>query len=200
MKTLKKLVETYLKILAESPLDGTEGPSLGRHGIGTNDSKEFWGSRGAGIMPICPTTGNILLVLRGPQVNEPGTWGIPGGAIDGNESFGSAAKRELQEELSYSGQVEIHPAFQFQKGTFTFQNFFGVVPEEFEVQLDWENEDHGWFALNALPSPLHFGTKALLQNSMEQLTKLMSVEKTKLSGVGEVEITRESYQRWMEII
>ena len=39
-----------------------------------------------------------------------------------------------------------------------------VVEEEFEPMLNWESESFGWFELTDLPSPLHFGLEALLND------------------------------------
>ena len=41
----------------------------------------FWGKSAAGVLPLCPKTGRVLLTLRSQEVMEPGTWGIPGGRI-----------------------------------------------------------------------------------------------------------------------
>ena len=190
--SFKKLYLKHLQLVREAA-DGSSGPSLGTHGVAT--SGQFWGSRGAGIMPVCPATGRVMLVLRSSMVNEPHTWGIPGGAIDSAESYEKAARREMQEELGFSAHVEIQPAFLFEKGSFKFQNFFGIVDEEFDAQLDWENTDYDWFALNQLPSPLHFGVKALLSNSREDLMKILNV--TRSTRVESVQLTTEAYQLWM---
>ena len=40
---------------------------------------EFYGKAGAGILFFCQN--QVLLLERSPNVQEPGTWGIPGGAI-----------------------------------------------------------------------------------------------------------------------
>jgi len=81
---------------------------------------EFWGEQGAGAYLVAEDTGRVLLTLRSGLVNEPGTWGIPGGAIDPGESPSAAARREVQEELGYDEDVELEfellPAFS--KGSF----------------------------------------------------------------------------------
>ena len=43
-------------------------------------------------------TGRILLPHRSQAVEQPGTWGTWGGAIDGKEQPKTAALRELREE------------------------------------------------------------------------------------------------------
>lgn len=42
---------------------------------------QFWGTSAAGVYIVAKDTGNILLMLRSQEVNEGGTWGIPGGAL-----------------------------------------------------------------------------------------------------------------------
>jgi len=138
--------------------------------VSKGDDERFWGNRGAGILLIAKDTGRLLLVLRSNEVNEPGTWGIPGGAIDDeDESEVSAAKREAHEEVGYRGPIEIHASYVFKAAKFRYFNFIGIVPKEFEPRLDWENDEAGWFSMDELPSPLHFGLKALLQNSAKQI-------------------------------
>ena len=137
----------------------------------TNPSGEkFWGAAGAGVLPIAKNTGRILVGLRSQAVNEPGTWGVFGGAIDAGEEPARAAKREMKEELRYSGPMKLSPAYVFTSagGGFRFSNFIGVIPDEFEPTLDWETEDTAWLTLEEVKAlrPKHFGLKALLKNSM----------------------------------
>lgn len=134
------------------------------------DDTRFWGNRGAGILLIAQDTGRLLLVLRSGYVNEPGTWGLPGGKIDDDDVSPSvAAKREAEEELGYSGAMQLTAAHVFKAGSFRFHNFIGVIPKEFTPSLDWENDDSGWYSTDELPSPLHFGIQSLLSNSKDQI-------------------------------
>lgn len=143
--------------------------------VSKGEDERFWGNRGAGILLIAKDTGRLLLVLRSQEVNEPGTWGIPGGAIDDeDESEVSAAKREAHEEVGYRGNIEIHQSYIFKAAKFRYFNFIGIVPNEFTPRLDWENDEAEWFSLDELPSPLHFGLKALLQNAGKQIADLSS--------------------------
>lgn len=47
----------------------------------------------------CVSTGRWVMERRGKDVRYPGTWGLPGGAIENMESPIEAAKRELSEEV-----------------------------------------------------------------------------------------------------
>lgn len=136
--------------------------------IGTYvDSGEgvFWGRRGAGAVLLAKDTGRLLVLRRSANVEEPGTWGTAGGAIDSREDPEKAARREIREELGYEGGIKLYPAYVFQRGTFRYYNFIGVVPEEFKPKLNWENDRYRWVAPNKLPKPIHFGLEALMRES-----------------------------------
>lgn len=135
-------------------------------------NSKFWGKRGSGILLMSSDTKRILLMLRSPLVNEPGTWGIPGGKVDDGEELIYSALRELQEETGYSGLIDLFESFVFREDEFEYHNFIGLVSNEFEVQLNWESLDAKWFELDALPENLYFGVKLLLENSIEQLRNI----------------------------
>lgn len=122
------------------------------------------GLRGAGLVLVARATGRVLLLLRSEEVNEPGTWGLPGGKIDPDENARVAAVRELEEEAGWDGPVTVlkEPIFVFEEPDFEFLTFFGYVEDEFEPVTNWESDDAGWFHLSELPQPLHFGVEALM--------------------------------------
>jgi len=171
---LKQLIEMAVSAVLKE-IDNNDESHLvpdeqGEFHSSDGDDSRFWGNRGAGILLVAQDTGKLLLVLRSGYVNEPGTWGVPGGKIDDeDESPSVAANREAEEELGYSGPIDLVPAHVFKSGKFRFYNFIGVVPNEFKPTLDWENDDVGWFSINDLPSPLHFGIQSLLTNSENQI-------------------------------
>ena len=88
------------------------------------------GKSRSGIIPYCPTTKRFLLALRSQYVNEPNTWGLLGGKIDDGENPEEAAKRELTEEINYTGPIQIKFLKLFQSENFKFHNFLGIVKEE----------------------------------------------------------------------
>jgi 8-oxo-dGTP pyrophosphatase MutT (NUDIX family) len=134
----------------------------GEYHLGSGENTMFFGNKGAGVLVYCQNTKRFLLGLRSRFVNEPGTWGTFGGKIDNDANPKEAALRELKEETSYSGNIDLQLFDVFQSGNFKFYNFFGKVEEEFKPILDWENESAEWFSLDEFPSNLHFGTKRLL--------------------------------------
>jgi 8-oxo-dGTP pyrophosphatase MutT (NUDIX family) len=139
----------------------------------------FWGDRGAGVLPICPSTGRLLVAYRSADVNEPHTWGIFGGMIDHEEEPHEAARREMEEESGFSGKFKIIPAHVYRspKGGFTYFNFIGIVDQEFQAEFDWETEDAKWMTLDELVklNPKHFGLAELLKHSMKEIQDALQV-------------------------
>lgn len=145
----------------------------GKYHVSRGDDERFWGNQGAGILLIARDTGRLLLVLRSPEVNEPNTWGLPGGAIDVGENPAGAARREAREEVGFKGKLQLYPAYVFSSKNFRYHNFIGAIDREFEPSLDWENSGAGWFEISDLPSPLHFGVQALFQNSRDLINSVV---------------------------
>lgn len=124
----------------------------------------FWGAQGAGCIVIASDTGRILLAHRSEDVEQPGTFGGWGGAIDADENPMEATIRELQEEAGYHGPIQMIPAYVFRSDTFRYYNFIAVVPSEFTPRLNWESQGYEWCEWGDLPQPLHFGLKALFND------------------------------------
>lgn len=141
---------------------GEHGPDAGENGAVTDDTGQFWGSAGAGLLFRAKDTGRVLFALRSEEVNEPGTWGVWGGAIDYKEDPLSAARRESREEAGYTGEIEFKKLYVYRKDGFTYTTFLGDVPHEFEPRLNWESSASRWCDPGEWPAPLHFGVKALL--------------------------------------
>ncbi len=115
---------------------------------------------GVGAM-IFNANGDVFLAQRGPKAkNERGHWEFPGGSVDYGETLAVSVKREMREEYG----IEI--TLERQLGTFDH-----ILKDE---QQHWVSttyiaahasgdpqilEPHkcsaiGWFALDALPTPL----------------------------------------------
>jgi 8-oxo-dGTP pyrophosphatase MutT (NUDIX family) len=134
----------------------------------------FWGKAGAGCVIIARDTKRICMPKRSKDVEEPGTWGTWGGAIDGREAPKAAAEREVREEAGYDGQLELVPLFVFKKGSFKYHNFLAVVDTEFNPTLNWETSTYRWCSFDELPSPLHFGMQGIL-NDPDSVSKIEAV-------------------------
>lgn len=128
-----------------------------------------WGSRGAGL--LLTHRGQVLLLLRSDEVLEPGTWGIPGGAVprrdDGLfEDNLASARRETKEEIGFAPRGRMLDSFVWREPRFQYTTFLvevSLAVKRRRPRLNWENDDWGWFALEeAFSLPLHFGAQAAL--------------------------------------
>ena len=129
----------------------------------------FWGRRGAGCIILAKNTGRFCIAHRSSKVEQPGTWGTWGGAIDEGEDPARAAQREVAEEAGYSGAMKMVPLYVFKhKSGFTYYNFLAIVEREFQPRLDWETQGYDWVEYGAWPSPLHPGLQAVLSDAPSQ--------------------------------
>ena len=139
-----------------------------------------WGKAGAGILFMC---GNeILLLLRSTHVEEPLTWGIPGGSIAGEDYFISqdiksqkvvenfawqGALKEAWEELGSVPECEPFDSVVYEEGGFTYTTFLVKITSEqksaWAIDLNWENIQWAWFTISELPGNLHFGVRYVLE-------------------------------------
>jgi 8-oxo-dGTP pyrophosphatase MutT (NUDIX family) len=124
--------------------------------------REYWGRGGAGGVFYAEDTGRYLFAHRSEDVLEPGTWGVWGGKFDDDETPEETLKREIEEEAGYTGEYKLKPLFVFKDGDFSFHNYLIIVPHEFEPIQSWETQGHLWTTLDKIPTPMHFGLKALL--------------------------------------
>ena len=137
---------------------------------------ERWGRRAAGFLIFAKDTGRMLLMLRSGDVMEPRTWGLPGGRCEDEDADErDCAIREFLEETrcpeTVTGPHE--PVYIFREPGFAYFNFIGYVEHEFKPVLDWENDDFGWFTPDALPSPLHFGTRQLFAEAGAKILRMV---------------------------
>lgn len=149
------------------------------HSVYTNDV--FWGTVGAGTLLISRKTKRILIGLRSKYVNEPHTWSNFGGQLDDmiTNDPKQGCLTELEEETGYTGKIELIDAYIFEKkdddgkNIFTYYNYIGIVDDEFEPILNWENSDYKWVTFDELlkVSPKHFGLEGLMENSKELIKK-----------------------------
>lgn len=136
-------------------------------------STGYWGKQGAGSIVVARDTGRILLPFRDESVQDGNTWGTWGGAIDDEENPEIAAKRELQEEAGYSGNIEMIPLQPFKDGDFIYHNFLAIVDYEFKPKTNWETKSTMWTTLDKIPVPLHYGLKFVLTNSGQKIADVV---------------------------
>jgi 8-oxo-dGTP pyrophosphatase MutT (NUDIX family) len=129
----------------------------------------FYGKAGAGSLFLAKSTCRLGIAHRSNNppphhVEQPGTYGTVGGAIDPNENPLEAAIREVRQEISYAKRRGDHlqELDVFRKNDFVYTTFLYVVVEEFKPVLNWENQGFVWVEFGQWPQPLHFGLKATL--------------------------------------
>jgi 8-oxo-dGTP pyrophosphatase MutT (NUDIX family) len=142
---------------------------------------------GAGILPICETTGRMLLFMRTPVPGDEdtGKWATAGGMMSDKElkmgeGAGSreAALREFKEETGQDDpftRLVSSYVYKSPDGGFQYYNFIGIVPDEFEPKLNKEHSEFKWFSLSDLklvPRNLfHFGLKLMFKNDQSTIMK-----------------------------
>jgi 8-oxo-dGTP pyrophosphatase MutT (NUDIX family) len=146
-------------------------------------AKSFWGKQASGFLFFCPEDNTILLCKRSNSVEDPGTWGISGGAVGNgfyensgdedqpdNSLLLSTAIKETEEELGSIPNIDVIGTTDFKSGSFLYRTFISKISlkekENFtpQIKLNWENTDFKWFDLNNLPAGIHFGVSFALSN------------------------------------
>jgi 8-oxo-dGTP pyrophosphatase MutT (NUDIX family) len=130
------------------------------------DETGFWGTAGAGCLPFALDTKKFLFGLRSRHVEEPGTWGIFGGAISEGENPKVGALREFVEETEYAGKaVKLVLLSEYKHSSgFKYFSYLLVLPTEFKPRLDHENRRSVWVSYDSWPTPLHPKVKPMLVN------------------------------------
>jgi 8-oxo-dGTP diphosphatase len=118
-----------------------------------NQGHTHWGQRGAAGLLVRHTdlegTHHYLLQQRAENVDHPGTWSTPGGAIEQGESPFAAGTREGNEELGDLpplGHIGTHSN---DHGGWSYHTVIADSPEKFtptgEGSHAHESAGHGWF-------------------------------------------------------
>ena len=109
---------------------------------------------------ILDSQGRLLLVKRvkNPEADH---WGVPGGKLDWGEAAHVCAERETNEELGITVKTSkvlavtdmVADDYHWVAITYAVESFEGQpVIQEAHAIHEW-----GWFALDALPSPMTLG-------------------------------------------
>jgi 8-oxo-dGTP pyrophosphatase MutT (NUDIX family) len=139
-----------------------------------------WGLAGSGVLYYCPSDNTVLLLERSENVEDPGLWGIPGGAVgDGSYSddvdspdfpedvLRDRAFTEAEEELGHLPEHDREEgSHTVRNNKFPYTTFLAVVTPQQKmaisrnIQLNWESNDFQWFRADFLPENIHPGVVA----------------------------------------
>ena len=129
--------------------------------------------------------GKILLSYRSSIVDEPHEWGTWGGKIDDGENKLQALAREIEEETGYTGNYKLFKLWTFEDPSedFVYYNYLALVDDEFMPQRSAESERGKWVEWGEWPHPMHFGLEALLQNSGDEIHRVITLIKRKQADI-----------------
>ena len=159
----------------------TEQPSV---------QSEYWdtGLGAVGCIFVAKSTGKILLSYRSGMVDEPHEWGTWGGKIDEGENKLQALAREIEEETGYTGHYKLFKLWTFEDPSedFVYYNYLALVDDEFMPERSAESDRGKWVEWGEWPHPMHFGLEALLQNSGDEIHRVITLIKRKQADILEV--------------
>jgi 8-oxo-dGTP pyrophosphatase MutT (NUDIX family) len=122
-------------------------------------------------------TQRYLYLLRNDS-RHPGSWGLPGGKQEPNETLLGCMERECTEELgffpAYRRLVPIEK-FTSQDQKFVYHTFMCVVDEEFVPVLNSEHLGYAWIDTGSWPRPMHPGLWSTINMDAVQ-NKILLVE------------------------
>ena len=104
-------------------------------------------------------TGRYLYLLRNDS-KHPGTWGLPGGKLEGCETLLGAMERECIEELGFfPTYLRLVPLEKFTAPdkAFEYHTWVCVIQSEFTPRLNHEHLGYAWINAGTFPRPMHPG-------------------------------------------
>lgn len=153
---------------------GVHASKTAMYHVRCSDGHVRWGPHGAAGV-LFKNGDRYYLVKRGAGVDQGGSWGIPGGAIDDGETPEQAAKREAREEVGYDGPWRvIHTYVDQPCPEWAFTTFVVEVDKQHanEENFDWETDEDGWFTHNEIMGLyLHPAFRAALPNLLRGASK-----------------------------
>ena len=108
---------------------------------------------GGGVLIFALDTKRFLWIRRSKYGDQPGTWCCPGGGIEDDETIDQGVHRECEEEIGFSGRMELLHMHRDVQDNFVFHNHYASVPTEFVPTLNEEHTEYLWAA--EPPQPLH---------------------------------------------
>ena len=112
---------------------------------------EFDQPKAAGCVLYAEDTGRWGFQQRSDSVTDPGVWSTWGGGREPGETLEQCVRRELAEEGGYHGPIQLIPM----TANANYVTYIGVVPAEFEPNVNGEVKDWCWVNSDQLPRPMH---------------------------------------------
>lgn len=115
--------------------------------------------KAVGVWFYSSTTNRYLYLLRNDH-KHPGSWGLPGGKIESNESLLAGLERECHEEMGMMPAfTQLVPIEKFTNAdsTFEYHTFWCRLESEFVPVLNHEHIGYAWVESGSWPRPLHPG-------------------------------------------
>ena len=115
--------------------------------------------KAVGVWFYSVDTHRYLYLMRSDP-KYPGSWGLPGGRVELDETLLEAIHRECQEELGCVPEyVRMLPLEKFTTSDsgFEYHTFFCTVNQEFRPQLNHEHIGYAWINSGTWPRPMHPG-------------------------------------------
>jgi 8-oxo-dGTP diphosphatase len=115
-----------------------------------------WGPRGAAGL-LLAHQGQALLQLRARWAHQGGTWSIPGGALERDEDFTTAALRESEEELGIAPDaVQPRGTHVAECGGWIYQTVLAHCAARPALTDNAESAGHRWVPADEVDDlPLH---------------------------------------------
>jgi 8-oxo-dGTP pyrophosphatase MutT (NUDIX family) len=129
--------------------------------------QRHWGLFGAAGLLVHKTDAEgrlrVLLQRRSAQTHNGGTWALPGGALNSNETAEQAALREAEEEAGIEAAwVALEKTCVDGHGSWSYTTVIARADRDFTARAsNWESDEVGWFLVDELEDlPLHHGFAA----------------------------------------
>jgi len=110
----------------------------------------------AGVLTVTKDKKFLLARRHSSAYFLGGYWSVPSGEMNPGETSEECAKREFFEETGHYIPDETELIFieKYFADDRWYYLFAYVCDEEFEVQIDFEHDDYGWFDEDSLPEPI----------------------------------------------
>jgi 8-oxo-dGTP diphosphatase len=162
-----------------------------------------WGLFGAaGLLAYVPSPGSpassmVLMQHRAAWSHEGGTWSLPGGAMDEEETPAETALREADEECGVNPKLVVpRGLFSDQHGGWVYHTVLAQAQDAFKVYADaYESDDARWLPAGEVDQlALHPGFAAywpVLRQALEPLTVIVDGASLPVTGPAAARRLRE---------